>query len=142
MLMTAMGWPSMAGITGVGFVVLYGAWSWNWIIAAFIFLVMGWFYSVFSLTPSGLFWISTFGTYLLLKLARFRFEIRSSFQFGLTVFFASFFTEWLQLVLLDRALPGTQAPLFILGILITRSLLQGILGYFLWGLLQRWILRT
>jgi len=142
MLMTALGWPSVIGITGVGFVVLYGAWSWNWLLAAFIFLVMGWVYSVFSLTPSALFWVSTFGTYLLLKLARFRFEIRSPFQFALTVFLASFLTEWLQLILLDRALPGVQAPLFLFGILITRSLLQGILGYFLWGPLQRWALQT
>lgn len=142
MFMTALGWPPLIGVTGVGFVVLYGAWTWNWLVAAFVFLGMGWVYSAFSLTPSALFWVSTFGTYLLLKLARFRFEIRSPFQFSLAVCFATFLSEWLQLILLDRVLPGVEAPLFLFGILITRSLLQGILGYFVWGPLQRWALKT
>lgn len=137
-LVTSLGWSKWFSFSGMGLIVLYGALCWNLTWAGFVFVWMGWIFSAISLTPAALTWLSLFISYLFLKLAQFRLEIRNAFQFAIAVGLASLSIELIQLLLLDRIAPGLDVPWIMYPLLISRALLQAGLGYLVWTPLQRW----
>lgn len=127
-------------LSGTAFLLVYGAWSWGLLRAAFILLWVGWVFSVFSLMPSALYWLSMMIVYGLLKIAQFRFQIRTSTEFAFTVFFSALLLDLSTYFLLAQTLENVGWSWALQGRIFLSAFLHGFLGYWLWAPLQRWSL--
>jgi hypothetical protein len=117
-------------------VLLFGSLSWDVFSGALIILLMSWIHYVFSVASPGLYWLSLYLVFLVLKFATSQFALQGIIQiFGL-LFGATLLQELLQLwfMAMNHKAMGTSwsiaGPIFgsaffqaILGLMFTRLLL-------------------
>lgn len=133
---SALELPKSLSVSGVSFLLLYGAWTWRFERAALFLLLAAAIYGSVSLMPSGLYWLSLFAVYALLRIARYRFLIESLGQFVAAIMITSFGLAIFQAVLLSLAHDEGFWSLSLFGNFVIQALFQGILASFLFGPLK------
>jgi len=120
--------PTWALLPMTSVVLLFGAFAWDLLSGAFVILAMSWLHHVFSITPPGLYWLSLYAVFVLLKLATSQLALQGAIHIFLLLFGASFFQEVFQLWLMSRSYDDLFLKWSILGPIFGSALFQAILG--------------
>lgn len=131
--------PFFISMTGIPVVLVFGAWLWSPVRAALFVLIFSWVYAKLSLVPSGSFWVAGFLSYLALKLARFRFLIRSLFQLSLTVFLTSLLFDGIQTFLFAAVHELTIVSWALILRILLSAVLHALLGAILYPVFSYWV---
>jgi|GEM_PF-5039460 len=127
-LVSCLELPHLIYLPGTAFLLIYATWALGFLQAAVFLLFAAWIYASFSLTLSGIFWLSAFIIFLLLKIAQFRFMIRTPFQFFIALWATAFAMSFLQYWMLSEIYEGNSLNLNFLVILFSSAFCQALIG--------------
>ena len=125
---STINFPFSLSIGCSAIVLLYGSVVWRIREGAVYFLVMSWIYGHFSLTPPGMFWLSLFVSFLILKPFVARFEIKSVSFLSALILLAAFLLEVFQIGFISRLVDVPVLSLSLIVTVVLSSLLQTIIA--------------
>ena len=111
-----------------GIVVLWAARFWPWVWSGIAFVLMSWIYHQWSSTPPGLFALSCFFTYLILRLFVSQVEIQSIASYAICLSLSFLMLEIFQWSLLGWILPHVGFSWSVLGWILVSVSVQFLIG--------------
>ena len=124
LFISTLSYSHRLSLSAVAIVLLFGSFWWNLTEGAFFILLMSWIFHGFSLTPPGFYWISIFCVFAILKIASYRFSVRSPQELGIAVLIAALLCDFSQLFFLKQISPIYVFSFSTLGFIILSAFLQ------------------
>lgn len=131
--------PNWIAIPCTSFVVLFGVFYWSIYEGLFIFLLMGFLYHWFSITPPALFWLSLTSVFIFFKLLIFRLAIQTPAQLLFAIFLGSVLLDLAQWIFIRMVLDFNVFSWSTLGGIFLSALFQTLLAVLLVRPLLAWV---